>query len=260
MEKSFSGNGDLVSERSGFHKDFHSYANLWLVLATIRLEESELTNKLLGFLLKHQNQNTGGMKTIPIQGHEMTEDPLSTSFLGMAACEIKDPNMADLVLKYLIGLVKAQHEQDKLWLRTTQEGDLITCIPPDEDPKTYLIKIGEQDETYYFLGAMCFFIAGYIEKFGRNYESDELINWLSGVLEKAGPEALSTIWAAKVAPGGVALYSILSDERFLKIAEPVINAVLGGQSEEGYWLKGDKPWITVSAEQCYWLTFISSRL
>jgi hypothetical protein len=41
---------------------------------------------------------------------------------------------------------------------------------------------------------------------------------------------------------------------------PVIKAVLAGQAEEGYWLKDGKPWITVSAEQCYWLTLIREAL
>ncbi|MFC2124934.1 hypothetical protein ACFLU5_09000 [Bacteroidota bacterium] len=260
MEKSLSENGDLICERSGFHKDFHSYANLWLVLATIKLDEVELTDNLLGFLLKHHNQTTGGMITIPTLSNEKTEDPLSTSFLGMAACALKDQNIADLVLKYLHLIFDLQPEHDRFWLRTTPEGDLISRTVLNEDPKTYVINIGKHDESYYFLGAMCFFLASYIEHFGRNILSDNLVNRLKPILERAGPEALHTIWAAKVAPGCVALYSVLSDEKFLKLAIPVIDAVLQGQSDEGCWLKGDKPWVTVSAEQCYWLTFIRSKL
>ena len=56
MEKSLSGNGDLLSDRSGFHKEFHVYANLWLIMAAIQLEETEITEKLLRFLMKYQNQ------------------------------------------------------------------------------------------------------------------------------------------------------------------------------------------------------------
>jgi len=259
MEKTLSVNGDLVSSRKGFHKDFHSYANLWLILAAINLEDSMIKDKLMGFLLNHHNSHTGGMATVPgLNGG--TEDPLSTSFLGMAANDSKNPGLANLVLKYLISLTSLQPDVDKFWLRTTPEGKLIMDIPSHEDPKTYSVSIGKHDETYYFLGSMCFFLAGYIEKFGMNDNTSVLVRWLHEVLSKTGSEALGTIWAAKVGPGSIALYSVLSDKRFLEFAKPVINAVLDSQTANGYWLKEDKPWITVSAEQCYWLTFISNRL
>jgi hypothetical protein len=260
MERSLSEKGDLISDRSGFHKEFHSYANLWLVLASIQLGEEELTDKLLGFLLKHQNQTTGGMITKPGLSHGITEDPLSTSFFGMAACELKNQKIADLALKYLITLLDIQPESGRFWIRTTPEGDLITMPATGEDPKTYVINIGEIEETYYFLGAMCFFLALYIDAFGSNTITEKIVTRLKIILKQAGPEALYTIWAAKVAPGGVALFSVLKEEEFLEISIPVIHAVLEGQTDQGYWLKNGKPWVTVSAEQCYWLTFISSKL
>lgn len=82
----------------------------------------------------------------------------------------------------------------------------------------------------------------------------------AGLLEMAGENALSTIWAAKVAPGCTALYSVTQNERFFNLAKPVINAVLNGQHPDGYWLKNGIPWVTVSAEQCFWLTDIAKRL
>lgn len=48
--------------------------------------------------------------------------------------------------------------------------------------------------------------------------------------------------------------------RRLRTARPAIEAVLDTQTPEGYWPKEGKPWITVPAEQCAWLTEISHLL
>lgn len=259
-DKCLNRTGDLISNRKGFHKEFYSYANLWVVLAAIRLHERDLTENLLGFLLDHYNHTTGGMVTNPaLRPGQLTEDPLSTSFLGIAACEMKDENLAGRVLSYLQQWAEQPVEQDWLWLRTNKDGALVRNIPPGADPSTWLIELGEKDESYYFPGSVCYFLAGYMETFDKG-KGLELANKVVGLLEHVGPEALNTIWAAKVAPGCTALYALTGEERFLDIARPVIAAVLEGQTSGGYWLKGGKPWITVSAEQCYWLSGISRKI
>ena len=251
--------GDLASDRSGFHKEFHSYANLWLIMAAIKLDEKELYELLLGFLLNHYNRTTNGLTTNPTLSHDVTEDPLSTSFLGLAACDLKDEELANSVLNYLQFWINQPIAQDRLWLRTQKNGSLIEQIPNKADPTTYVIALGKNDESYYFLGSICFFLARYMDTFDKRKVLD-IANQLAGLLERIGPKALSTIWAAKVAPGCSALYAATSEQRFLDIALPVIDAVLAGQTTEGYWLKNNKPWITVSAEQCYWLSGISKWL
>ena len=259
-EKCLSDKGDFKSERSGFHLEFHSYANLWLILAAIELQEFSLADKLLGFLFRYFNKITGGLSTTPSTTKKIIEDPLSTSFLGMAACKIGNKDLAGLCLKYLMSLVERQPDQKNFFLRTKSDGSLITNIASDLDSKTYLLKIGDKDESYYFLGAICFFLANYSDTFGTTEEVSKLTNRVRQILISIGAEALSTIWAAKVGPGCVALYSVTSDEQYLDIAKPVIKTVLAGQYSEGYWLKNNQPWITVTAEQCYWLTDISKRL
>ncbi len=251
--------GDFSSARSGFHEEFYSYANIWLILAAIELEEETLQELLLGFLLNHFNQKTGGLTTNPTLSGNLTEDPLSTSFLGMAACTLKDEELANSVLSYLQSWVNQPIEDDRLWLRTSQNGTLIKQVPARADPSTWVIELGKNDESYYFLGSICFFLARYMETF-KNGKALDLANQVAEILEYIGPKALTTIWAAKVAPGCVALYAETLEQRFLNIAHPVIHAVLAGQTTDGYWLKNNKPWVTVSAEQCYWLSGISKRL
>ncbi len=251
--------GDFISVRSGFHKEFYSYANLWLILAAIVLEEESLHELLLGFLLNHFNQIIGGLTTNPTLSSNLTEDPLSTSFLGMAACALKDDDLANSVLNYLQAWVNQPIVQGRLWLRTSQNGTLTKQIPAGTDPSTWVIDLGKHDESYYFLGSICFFLARYIESFNKGKALD-LANLVAEILEYIDPKALSTIWAAKIAPGCVALYAVTSEQRFLDIAQPVIQAVLAGQTTDGYWLKNNKPWVTVSAEQCYWLSGITKRL
>ncbi len=256
-EQCLAENGDYVSNRSGFHKEFHHYSTLWIVLAAIKLEDSSLTKKLLGFVLKYHNDVTGGLATFPAEKNNITEDPVSTAFSGMVACDLEDKNLADNILHYFETLLSLQDEEGKFWLRIKTGGSLIKTFPSEVDPETYCITIGEENECYYFLGAACFFIARYIETFDNGPLS--LAYKFADVLENCGSKALSTIWAAKVAPGCAGLYSITSDKRFFDIAYPVIRTVLNLQSPEGYWLKNDKPWITVSAEQCFWQTDICKR-
>ncbi len=258
-DKCLSRNGDLVSNRKGFHKEFHAYANAWVLLAAIKLDEKVLTEKPLGFLLDHYNHTTGGMVTNPALFDHLTEDPLSTSFLGIAACELKDKRLAGQVFNYLRQWVGQPVEQDRLWLRTSPGGSLARKFPPGADPSTWVIELGKKDESYYFLGSVCYFLACYMETFDKG-KGLELANMVAGLLEYAGPKALNTIWAAKVAPGCTALYAVTGEERYLDLARPVIGAVLAGQTPEGYWLKNDKPWVTVSAEQCYWLSGIRRKI
>ena len=107
--------GDLHSDRVGFHLEFHHYANLWLVLAAIHLGETRLTEKLLGFLLKHHNEKTGGLAS---NRAGSMEDPLTTSFLGLALCALREEDLANRVLAYLQSCVDRQQEPDCFRLRT----------------------------------------------------------------------------------------------------------------------------------------------
>lgn len=229
-----------------------------MVLAAIKLEDRSLTKKILDFVLKYHNSQTGGLATFPAESGMITEDPVSTAFLGMVACELKDKKMADKILHYFETLLSLQDEEGKFWLRMKTDGSIIKTFHSEADPKTYFITIGEENECYYFLGAACFFIARYIETFDDSPLS--MAYQFASILEKCGSKALSTIWAAKVAPGCTALYSITSDKLFFDLAYPVIRTVLNLQEPEGYWIKNDKPWITVSAEQCFWQTDICKRL
>ncbi len=257
-EQCLSKNGDYLSNRSGFHKEFHTYSTLWMVLAAIKLEDNSLTEKLLNFILQYHNNQTGGLATFPAEADFITEDLVSTAFLGMVACDLRDKNLADKILHFFETIISLQTEEGKFWLRLKPDGSLIKTFHPEADHKTYYITLGKERECYYFLGAACFFIARYIETFDDRPLS--LANQFANVLEESGTKALSTIWAAKVAPGCAALYSITSDERFFNLAYPVIHTVLMQQTPAGYWMKNDKPWITVSAEQCFWLTEIHKRL
>ncbi len=260
INQSLTENGDLISERSGFHKEFHFYANCWLLLAAVELKEAELAEKLLGFLRLHLNERTGGVATRPeTEVTIYSEDPLTSSFLGLVAVEINDKVLADNILNYLIRWIDQQIQKDYLWLRTSGEGSFLQNIPIGADPKTWKINIGETGESYYFLGAICYFLANYYSVFG-NKEIFGLANRIVEILESAGESALSSIWAAKVAPGCTALYSVSGAERYLTVAMPVIKTILKIQDKKGYWIKDNQPWITVSAEQCYWLNYIFHRL
>jgi hypothetical protein len=61
----------------------------------------------------------------------------------------------------------------------------------------------------------------------------------------------------RIAPNGSLIKTIPENA---EAKEYVIQVVLNGQHPNGYWLKNGKPWVTVSAEQCFWLTDIAKRL
>ncbi|MBW6536714.1 MAG: hypothetical protein K0B11_17035 [Mariniphaga sp.] len=250
-------NGDYLSNRSGFHKEFHIYSTLWMTLAAVELDLNELVRKHLSFILQFHNPLSGGLATFPAPAGSITEDPVTTAFLGMAACSLNDRTLANLILPFFKRLAEQEIVDNKFWLRMAYNGSLIKTIPENAEPKEYVIHIRNEEECYYFLGAACYFLARYMETFGN--EVLPLAEKYADLLEMAGEKALSTIWAAKVAPGCTALYSVTGDQRFLNLAQPVIQAVLNGQHPDGYWLKNGKPWVTVSAEQCFWLTDISKR-
>jgi len=251
--------GDFESARTGFHREFHSYANLWLIWAAARLGRGDLVEPTLGFVAGFHNPATGGLRTNPSDPEALCEDPLSTSFLGIVACVLGRRDLARACRRYLASLTDSQTSATRYWLRSLPDGSLVTEIPESAASGTFLIELGQQEQCYYFLGAMCYFLACHLEAFGTD-EALEPAEHIAGLLELAGHEALSTIWAAKVAPGCVALYSATGRGRYLDLAWPVIDAVLARQSAGGYWLRAGEPWITVSAEQCYWLTDIAHRI
>ncbi len=252
-------NGDLDSDRSGFHSAFHSYANCWMALAAVVLEE-EAIEPLSTFLFNAQNSRTGGVFTDPGSDGELTEDPLSTAFVGWLACQLEERDVADAAVGYMTACCERQGGDGFFWLRSTSDGKSVLSIPEGEDEKTYVLDLGAPEQAYYFLGAVCVFLARHAEVFGHTDEVSRLTARMLAILGNIEPYALRTIWAAKVAPGAVDLFSATKNERFLTIARPVIEEVLTLQSDDGYWLKDGKPWVTVSAEQCYWLTGIAQRL
>ena len=250
--------GDYLSDRSGFHREFHIYSTLWLVLAAIRLGDHETVEKAMGFVINYHNPVTGGVATFPAEDNIITEDLVTSAFLGMVACELNDPDLADKVLQFVEKAAGQNLNSDIFRVRFDTDGNAIKTIPDGADIKTYEIKLGKKEESYYFLGAACFFLARYMETF--KIDISGLAYKYCEILEKAGGGALHTIWAAKGAPGCIALYSNSGDKRFLSLAEPVIDAVISSQHPDGYWVKNGRPWVTVSAEQCYWLTLIARRL
>ncbi|MEF8811327.1 MAG: hypothetical protein V5A47_10420, partial [Bacteroidales bacterium] len=105
------GAGDYQSSRTGFHDTFHHYANLWITVAANRLGNIQLVEKLLGFILQYYNKRTGGLATFPADRENITEDPVSTAFLGWAACEKKDRPLADSVFHYFKRLLEKNTDQ-----------------------------------------------------------------------------------------------------------------------------------------------------
>jgi len=259
-ERCLTPEGDFASARAGFHEEFHSYANLWLIWSAADMGRTGLARRGLDFLLAHQKVDTGGLATNPVDRSIPYQDPLSTSFLGVVACALGREDVCRRALSYLEALFEKQPElPTRFWLRTLRDGALVTEVPPDADPTTFVIELGQRHQCYYFFGAMCYLVARCVKVFGEE-QARPLAERIAGLLEAAGEDALSSIWAAKVGPGCVALYSATGEERHLGLARPVVQAVLDAQSGKGYWLKEGKPWITVSAEQCAWLTEIARLL
>ncbi|MCA1759065.1 MAG: hypothetical protein LC658_04775, partial [Bacteroidales bacterium] len=122
-------NGDYVSNRSGFHKEFHTYSTLWMTLAAIELGETELIEKQLGFILQYHNKTTGGLATFPASPENITEDPVSTAFLGWAACGLKNKELADSIIPFFEKLAAQKMVDNKFWLRMAPDGSLIKTIP-----------------------------------------------------------------------------------------------------------------------------------
>ena len=176
----------------------------------------------------------------------------------MVACAQRNKDLAEKILHYFTTIYSLQDHEGIFWLRLNQNGSLIKTVGNSSDPQTYFITLGKENECYYFFGAACYFFARYMETFGER--ALPLAHHTADILQKSGNKALSTIWAAKVGPGCTALYSTTRDGRFFDLALPVICTVLETQTPFGYWLKNGKSWITVSAEQCFWLTDITKRL
>lgn len=115
-------NGGYIFNRSGFHKEFHTYSTLWMTLAAIELGDFELIEKQLGFILQYHNKTTGGLATFPARREKITEDPVSTAFPGWAACGLKNRGLADSILLFFEKLANQKIEINKFWLRMTHDG------------------------------------------------------------------------------------------------------------------------------------------
>jgi len=210
------------------------YPNMWLMRAAVAMCWYRLYQKILGFLLKYRDPETGGFYATVMPPTKVIDS--NATGLGALCCLLGGRvklavESADFVLKML----EAQPPGDKFYTRWEKDKGYQTDISGVEEKarKYYYIDAKEPAQAYWCWAWPMNSLIGLYE-----YTNEK--RFLTGAIKiydflaSSHPNAFGYATAGKGGWGSSMLYRITGDKRYLKTALSQMEWIINHQHKDGY--------------------------
>jgi len=255
-QESLTPEGDFRGPRLEFHARHYAYSNAWLVWAAQLMGRFDISYPGKSFLFRFVNQQTGGSYSNPPSFPESNceQDLLSTSFNALLGLYFGEVEVAEKAATFLQSFLDQQPNlAEEMWLRTDGDGKLIDGIPEGcEEPRFYLLRNDKPSQYYYFVGAPTFFLCK-LYRMTRNRRHLSTAKAYFEFADSCGGYAYADLFTAKVGLAAASLFQATGEERYRKAALRSFDRVISLQTPKGCWMKGEEPWVSITAELCVWL-------
>ena len=237
-----------------------AYFNAWVILGAQRLGQLDLATRGIHFLLRFQDEETGGFYSDPTErGPETKQDLMVVSLCGLACLSMGKTRPARQAAGWLESLMEAQPEFPKrLYTVYSREGGLHTEYDPGEALRFVVVADSSTDQAFFNPGIAAGFLC-------RLFQASQERKWLALAIEYmrfaevASDELFRLIRAGKVGWAASLLFRITGADKYRAMALRIGDNLVRLQAEQGYWsgVGQQTPSYDSTAERVVWMDEIS---
>jgi hypothetical protein len=211
----------------------YAYPNAWMVCGAQKLGRHDIAYPGMRFLLGLQHPETGGFR---MQRDKMDaiQDVLNASQAGNACLNSGNLDAALKVGGFLRMMWDAQPYPDRELFFVYKPGVGLRTEFPDERQRLHSIRVDTPRQAYFNMGIAAAFLARLTMATGDTTWADLGAQYLEigfNVLD----ELYETAQVGKVGWGAALIYVVGGDERHLRLAERVGEAMIAQQTDTGGW-------------------------
>ena len=252
--------GDFGPKKEGASGYGFAYYNAWVILGAQRLGQLDLATRGIHFLLRFQDEETGGFYSDPTErGPETKQDLMVVSLCGLACLSMGKTQAACRAAGWLKNLMGAQPEFPKrLYTVYSREGGLHTAFDPGEALRFVVVADSSTDQAFFNPGIAAGFLC-------RLFQATQERKWLDLAIEymrfaeRASDELFRLIRAGKVGWAASLLFRITGADKYRAMAVRIGDNLVRLQAEQGYWsgVGQQTPSYDSTAERVVWMDEIS---
>ena len=234
--------GDLYNNRdnrtSGSYTPTYCqlYPNMWILRATAAMEWTDLTQRIMKFLLSMRDEETGGFYAAVNPATDII-DSNATGY-GILCCLLAgEVEAAVKAGELILRMFKEQPDPERLYLRWRKDSGYVTDLSDiPEKHRIYAVIDSKEGSQAYWCWAWP--MNGLVKLYGHTGED----RYLKGAIEiydflaSCHEHAFHFTTAGKCGWGSAMLYRITGDKRYQKTALSQMEFILDHQHGDGYML------------------------
>ena len=219
--------------RGDGHNYSYAYPNAWMICGAQKLGRFDISRRGMEFLLLLHHAEDGGFRTRR-DDEESAQDLLCSSQAGNACLFTGHLSEAKNVARFLRTVWDAQpHPERELFFSYKPGTGLRTDFPPERQ-RLFSIRVDERRQMYFNMGIAAAFLARLAMATGDE-EWVELGKKYLSIGFNVLDEMYETAQVGKVGWGAALVYGVSGDEKYLRLAERVGEALIAQQTDGGGW-------------------------
>ena len=243
---------------------WYSYTNSWVVIGAHRLNQFDISQRGMDFLMRTWDGQSGGFYSSYDPGDENTQADLwVVAGAGRAALITGRIDAARGVGRWMRQMMDQQPDYPRrMYTVASRARGVITNFPPDEALRYVLERDAAAGDQYFFHpGIAGGFLANLYQATGER-EWLELAQRYMLLAEGATDHLFRLGRAGKVGWASAVLYTLTGDEKYRRMAIRVADNLIARQAPDGYWgtMGGSEPHVDATAELSIWLDEIGQAL
>src|SRR2546423_3884024 len=226
--------GDFAGAlRGDGHNYSYPYPNAWIICGAHKLGRFDISRRGMEFLALLHHEEEGGFRTRR-DDEESAKDVLCSSKAGNACLFTGDLKRAKNVARFLRTVWDAQPDPEHELFFSYKPGKGLRTDFPEDRQRLFSIRVDKRRQMYFNMGIAAAFLSRLAMATGDRDWIELGKRYLSigfNVLD----EMYETAQVGKVGWGSALIYGASGDEKYLRLAERVGEAMIAQQTETGGW-------------------------
>jgi hypothetical protein len=218
-----------------FHESWPSYANGWLIQSAHRLGEFDLSFRGAEFLLRYQTP-CGGF--IGLDNGQPYVDCLLTSMAGLTELTVGNRESASAAARCVKRFATEQPHPNRFCFRMTEDGRLITDVPPDAE-LGYYVDASRDKQIYFQPGLAIAFLSQWHRASGEK-SSLQAAQTIFDFTQRCAEDTYAFPPSGKLGFGCAMLASITGRPEPRRAATKLADYLVRTQQDDGRWLLPDE--------------------
>ena len=235
VERFLKKDGDLDGTRCEWFDMFRIYAHAWLVMGATLRARFDVVHRILGFLDRYYDAQTGGFYTNDEQLQRQGEQNImTTGVIALAYLWAGRLDVARQTGSWMKNLFDAQPDLSQgLYTVWDHQDGLVTEYPP-ENAVAYQVDPAKSDQRYYQYGVPAALLSSLYGATGER-------SWLTLAQEflRASRHCHEDVYrkpqSGKIGWGAAWTYRFTRDTEDRRITEDVLEGLVALQHPEGWW-------------------------